>query len=210
MLKNTFKLIWVTLVSMILFTIITGLIYPLVITGIAKVFFPVQAQGSLIDKNGNYTTNEKDAVGSALIGQTFDQNKYFWGRLSATENLAGNASLPYNAASSSGSNLGPSNPQLLSNVNARIQALQQADLENKSSIPVDLVTSSASGLDPDESVAAAEYQLDRVAAARNVSPDKIEALIRQYTTGPYFGFMGEKVVNVLELNLALDREYPVH
>jgi potassium-transporting ATPase KdpC subunit len=203
-----FKLIRATLASMILVTVITGLIYPLVITGIAKVFFPVQAEGSLIDKNGNYTTNENNAVGSALIGQTFDQNKYFWGRLSATENLAGNASLPYNAASSSGSNLGPSNPQLLSNVNGRIQALQQADPSNKAPIPVDLVTSSGSGLDPDESIAAAEYQLDRVAAARKVSPDKIEALVQQYTTGEYLGFMGEKVVNVLELNLALDREYP--
>src|SRR5271170_2431772 len=204
MLKNMSKLIWVTLASMVLFTIITGLIYPLVITGVAKVFFPVQAGGSLIDKNGNYTTNQKEAVGSALIGQTFNQPQYFWGCISAT------TPQPYNAASSTGSNLGPSNPQLFSNVNAQIQALQQADPSNKSPIPVDLVTSSASGLDPDISVAAAEYQLDRVAAMRKVSTGKVQALIRQYTTDPYFGFMGEPVVNVLELNLALDREYPVH
>ena len=173
------------------FTVITGIIYPLFITGIAQALFPRQANGSLIEENGA-------VVGSELIGQPFSDPKYFWGRLSAT------APFPYNAAASSGSNYGPSNPALLDAVQARIDALKAVDPDNKTPVPVDLVTSSGSGLDPDISVAAANYQVARVARYRGLSEMQVNELVRKYTKGRQFGILGEPRVNVLKLNLALD------
>ena len=175
----------------IVLSIITGIIYPLFITGIAQVFFRSQANGSLIYRNGK-------PVGSILIGQAFNEPKYFWGRISAT------SSVFFNAASSSGSNLGPSNPALVEAVKTRIKALRVADPDNTSPIPVDLVTSSASGLDPHISLGAAYYQAARIARLRGLSQDSIKILITKHTSGRLFGFIGEPVVNVLELNLALD------
>ncbi len=174
-----------------LLAIITGVIYPFVITGVAQAVFPRQANGSLIYRNGQ-------PVGSALIGQPFDDPKYFWGRLSAT------SPFPDNAASSSGSNYGPLSSALTDEVKARIAALKAADPTNNQPIPVDLVTSSGSGLDPDISVAAALYQVPRVARVRGLSEDQVQALVQQYTEGRQFGILGEPRVNVLELNLALD------
>jgi K+-transporting ATPase ATPase C chain len=174
------------------FTVITGIIYPLFVTGVAHAFFHHQANGSLIETGGNVT-------GSELIGQPFSDPKYFWGRLSATEPF------PYNAAASSGSNYGPSNPALLAAVEARIAALKAVDPDNDLPIPVDLVTASGSGLDPDISVAAADYQIARVARYRNLSVEQVQALVNQYTEGRQFGILGEPRVNVLELNLALDK-----
>ena len=174
-----------------LLAIITGAIYPFVITGVAQAVFPRQANGSLIYRNGQ-------PVGSALIGQPFDDPKYFWGRLSAT------SPFPYNATSSSGSNYGPLSSALTDEVKARIDALKAADPTNNQPIPVDLVTSSGSGLDPDISVAAALYQVPRVARVRGLSEDQVRALVQQYTEGRQFGILGEPRVNVLELNLALD------
>ncbi len=174
-----------------LLAIITGVIYPFVITGVAQAVFPRQANGSLIYRNGQ-------PVGSALIGQPFDDPKYFWGRLSAT------SPFPDNAASSSGSNYGPLSSALTDEVKARIAALKAADPTNNQPIPVDLVTSSGSGLDPDISVAAALYQIPRVARVRGLSEDQVQALVQQYTEGRQFGILGEPRVNVLELNLALD------
>lgn len=171
-----------------LFTILTGVIYPLVITGIAQVAFPNQANGSLVVMDGR-------AYGSELIGQQFDDPKYFWGRPSA----AG-----YDAAASSGSNYGPTNPALLEAVQARIDALMAADPENTLPIPVDLVTASGSGLDPHISVAAALYQVHRVASARGLSEAEVAFLVEKYIEGRQFGFLGEPRVNVLLLNLALD------
>jgi K+-transporting ATPase KdpC subunit len=176
---------------LLIFTILTGLVYPLVVTGIAQLVFPRQANGSLILNNGQ-------VAGSSLIGQPFDDPKYFWGRLSAT------GPYPYNAASSFGSNLGPTNPALLDEVKARIAALKAADPGNTQPIPVDLVTSSGSGLDPDISVAAALYQLPRVARVRGLSESAVRALVDKYTQGRQLGFLGEPRVNFLELNLALD------
>ena len=177
--------------SIIIFTLLTGILYPLIITGIAQVVFPHQSNGSLIIQNGQI-------VGSQLIGQQFDDPRYFWGRLSAT------IPYPYNAASSSGSNLGPTNPALEEEVNARIAALKVADPGNNLPIPVDLVTSSGSGLDPDIGVAAALYQVQRVAIARGLKEDIVRALVDQYIHGRQLGVLGEPRVNVLELNLALD------
>lgn len=192
------KLFRATLVSFVLLTILTGLIYPLVITGIAQAFFPWQANGSLIGKNNLPATSSNPPIGSALIGQYFDQNGYFWSRPSAT------APQPYNAEASSGSNLGPSNPALIDAVKARIAVLHAADPDNKAPIPVDLVTSSASGLDPDISIAAADYQMPRVAAARHLPHSAVRKLIARYTQYPGLGLLGDPCVNVLRLNLALD------
>lgn len=174
----------------IILSIITGIIYPLFITGIAQVFFRNQANGSLIYQNGK-------PVGSALIGQAFNNPKYFWGRISATSPAS------FNAASSSGSNLGPTNPALVEAVKARIKALKSAD-SNSNLIPVDLVTSSASGLDPHISLAAAYYQAPRIARLRGLPEDTIKVLITKHASGRLLGLIGEPVVNVLELNLALD------
>jgi potassium-transporting ATPase KdpC subunit len=175
-------------------TVITGLIYPLAVTGIAQVIFPHQANGSLI------TINSK-AYGSELIGQQFDNPKYFWGRLSATGDFPYNAFNADTLTGSSGSNYGPLNPALTNSAQARIDALKAADPGNTLPVPVDLVTASGSGLDPNISVAAALYQTQRVAAARGVSEGDVTD---KYTQGRQFGFLGEPRVNVLELNLALD------
>ena len=175
-----------------LLTLLTGLIYPALITGIAQVIFPHQANGSLITQNGQ-------VVGSSLIGQQFDAPKYFWGRLSASGDH------PYNAASSGGSNLGPTNPALLKQVSDRLAALKAADPQNTLPVPVDLVTASGSGLDPNISPAAAHYQVARVARVRGLPVETVQKLVDQYTQGRTLGFLGEARVNVLELNLALDQ-----
>jgi len=182
-----------SLMSLLVFTLLTGIIYPLVVTGIAQVIFPHQANGSVIIKNGK-------AVGSELIGQQFDDPKYFWGRLSAT------TPYPYNGGSSSGSNLGPNNPDLMNAVQARINALRLADPANTAKISVDLVTASGSGLDPHISPAAAEYQIHRVAKARGLEDDRVREIAAKKTKGRWLGLIGEPVVHVLELNLALDEQ----
>ncbi len=179
------------IVSLVALTVLTGLVYPAVITGIAQLLFPSQANGSLIYKDGK-------PVGSALIGQPFDDAKYFWGRPSAT------SPFPDNAGSSTGSNLGPTNPDLQKAVQGRIDALRAADPDNKAPIPIDLVTASGSGLDPDISPAAALYQVHRVAKARGLTEDAVRQLVEQHVTGRQFGFLGEPRVNILKLNLALD------
>ncbi len=175
-----------------LLTVLTGLIYPLVITGIAQVLFPQQANGSLIK------ARDGSILGSKLIGQFFTDPRYFWGRLSTT---SGN---PYNAAASGGSNLSVSNQALLDQIQARIDALHAADPTNTLSIPVDLVTASGSGLDPDISIASANYQAARVARVRNIAIETVKSLIDQNTSGRVLGFLGEPRVNVLNLNIALD------
>jgi potassium-transporting ATPase KdpC subunit len=185
------------LVSLGIFTILTGLVYPLVVTGLAQVIFPSQANGSLIVRNGQ-------PVGSALIGQSFDDPKYFWGRLSATSPAPYTAFNGDKLTGSSGSNYGPLNPALLEAVQARIKALQEADPDNKAPIPVDLVTASGSGLDPHMSPAAAAYQVGRVAQARGLRADAVRQLVAQHTEGRTLGLLGEPRVNVLALNLALD------
>jgi len=174
-----------------LFAVLTGIIYPLVVTGIAQTAFPHEANGSLIVKDGNST-------GSELIGQPFSDSRYFWGRLSAT------ASFPYNASASSGSNYGPLNPALTEAIQARIDALKAVDPANTQPIPVDLVTSSASGLDPDISIAAALYQVPRVARYRGLAEQQVYSLVDRFTEGRQFGILGEPRVSVLKLNLALD------
>ena len=173
-------------------TLVTGVAYPLLVTGIGKAAFPQQVAGSLLMQDGK-------AVGSLLIGQNFSDPKYFWGRPSAT------GPFPYNAAASSGSNQGPLNPALLDAVKGRVAALKQADPGNTLPIPVDLVTASGSGLDPHISPAAVAYQLNRVAGQRHLSVGELTALVRLYTDGRQFGILGEPRVNVLALNLALDR-----
>jgi K+-transporting ATPase ATPase C chain len=185
------------IVSLLMFTLITGVIYPLAVTGIAQVVFPSQANGSLIIEDGK-------AVGSKLIGQSFDDPKYFWGRLSATGSFPYNAFNAESLTGSSGSNYGPLNPALIDMVQVRIDALKKADPENTALIPVDLVTASGSGLDPQISVAAAFYQVHRVAQARGLTDADVKVLVDKYTQGRQFGFLGEPTVNVLELNLALD------
>jgi K+-transporting ATPase ATPase C chain len=186
------------IVSLVLLTVITGVIYPLAVTGIAQAVFPHQANGSLILKDGK-------AVGSELIGQSFDDPKYFWGRLSATGTFPYNAFNAENLTASSGSNYGPLNPALLAAVKVRIAALKAVDPNNTAPIPVDLVTASGSGLDPHISVAAALYQAPRVARARGLSKEVVRNLVDQYTIRRQFGFLGEPRLNVLELNLALDK-----
>jgi potassium-transporting ATPase KdpC subunit len=178
-------------------TLVTGVAYPLLVTGLTQLAFPAQANGSLIDRNGQ-------AVGSRLIGQSFDDPGYFWGRPSATLPRPYTAFDPETRTGSSGSNLGPLNPALLEAVQARVRALRAADPANASPIPVDLVTASASGLDPHISVAAALYQVARVARVRGVAEDSIRALVEQHIEGRQLGLLGEPRVNVLLLNLALD------
>ena len=185
------KIMRPVLISLIVFTILTGIIYPLAVTGIAQLFFPAQANGSIILKDGK-------PVGSALIGQPLDHPKYFWGRPSATPPF------PYNAAASSGSNLAQSNPALLEQAKGRIAALRDADPEAPVSVPADLVTASGSGLDPQISPATAAYQINRVARARGLDVAKVRTLVAHYTEGRQFGILGEPRVNVLKLNLALD------
>jgi K+-transporting ATPase ATPase C chain len=178
-------------VMLIIMTALTGGLYPAVVTGIAQLVFPSQANGSLIEQNGK-------AVGSSLIGQPFSDPKHFWSRPSAT------SPYPNNASSSSGSNQGPLNPALKEAVEGRIKALREADPDNKAAVPVDLVTASASGLDPHISPAAAEYQVARVAKARGLDVAKVGALVAENIEGRQLGFLGELRVNVLKLNLALD------
>jgi len=180
------------LVLFILLTAITGLIYPMIITGVGKILFPNESRGSIIYKDGV-------AVGSSLIGQNFTESKYFWSRPSATSSMSNNAS------ASSGSNLGPLNPALLDSINARIEALKSADPNNNKSVPVDLVTASASGLDPDISSAGAYYQASRVAKERSIPLDQINSLIEKHIEHKNFLFLGEERVNVLKLNLDLDK-----
>jgi potassium-transporting ATPase KdpC subunit len=178
---RTFKDAFLMLVVL---TIVTGVVYPLIVTGIAQGLFPAQANGSLIERDGK-------AVGSALIGQPFSDPKYFWSRPSAT-------------CASSGSNQGPLNPALADAVKGRIEALRAADPDNKAPVPVDLVTASSSGLDPHISPAAAQYQAGRVAKVRKLAPEKVRALVVEHTEDRQLGFLGEPRVNVLRLNLALD------
>jgi K+-transporting ATPase ATPase C chain len=175
----------------VLLSVVTGIVYPLAVTGIAKAAFPEAAGGSLIVKDGK-------AIGSRLIGQNFTDPKYFWGRPSAT------GPMPYNASASGGSNQGPLNPALVDAVKSRIEALKAADPDNKLPIPADLVNASASGLDPHISPEAAAYQLTRVASQRHLAPAEIKALINQHTEGRQWGVFGEPRVNVLQLNISLD------
>lgn len=185
------KLLRQSLVLLLLMTVITGVLYPLAATGLARLIFPQQANGSLIMEDGK-------PVGSVLIGQSFTDPKYFWGRPSATSPKA------YNASASSGSNLGPTNPALTDAVKQRIAALRAADPGNNAPVPVDLVAASGSGLDPEISPAATQYQLARVAKARGLGTAQVQALVSEYTRGRQFGVLGEPRVNVLQLNLALD------
>jgi K+-transporting ATPase ATPase C chain len=180
-----------SLLMLVLLTVLTGIIYPLVVTGVTQLCCRRQAVGSLIREHGRI-------VGSALLGQPFDQPRYFWPRPSAT------TPQPYNGASSGGSNYGPTNPAQLEAVRTRVAALQAADPTDALPIPVDLVTASASGLDPQISPAAAEYQVARVARARALDPRRLRALVRAHTQGRQWGVFGEPRVNVLQLNLALD------
>lgn len=179
------------LVVFAILSIVTGLAYPYATTGVAQLLFPHQANGSLIEQDGR-------VLGSSLIGQQFSSPKYFWGRLSAT------APMPYNAAASGGSNLGPRNPALSDAAKARIEALHAADPGNSRPIPVDLISASGSGLDPDISIAAADYQIERVARARNLSTVEVAKRVQAHTRRPFFALLGEPVVNVLALNLDLD------
>jgi len=178
--------------ALLVLTVLTGVAYPLVVTGVSQVLFPVQARGSLIEKDGK-------VVGSSLIGQPFSDPKYFWSRPSAT------SPMPYNGASSSGSNLGPTNPALKEAVEGRVKALRDAGADPSQPVPVDLVTASGSGLDPHISPAAAEYQVARVAKARSLAEDRVRALVQKHTEGRQLGLLGEPRVNVLTLNLELDR-----
>lgn len=184
------KQIKIAFSMLLFFTLLTGLIYPGVVTGLAQLLFPWQANGSFIQQDGK-------AIGSQLIGQSFTDAKYFWGRPSAT------TPMPYNVANSSGSNTGRSNSDFLKTVSERVTHLQQADLQNHDLVPVDLVTASASGLDPEISPEAAFYQVPRISKIRHVPEQKIEALIHSFIKQPLWGVLGEPRVNVLLLNLAL-------
>jgi potassium-transporting ATPase KdpC subunit len=185
------KIIRSVIVSLFVFTVITGILYPLAVTGMAQLIFPVQANGSVIVKNGKL-------AGSSFIGQPFDNPEYFWGRLSAT------SPFPYNSAASSGSNRAQTNPDLIKQANERISALHEADSYASASVPADLATASGSGLDPHISPAAAEYQIRRVANARGLDEANVRTLVKNYTKGRTLGILGEPRVNVLELNTALD------
>jgi K+-transporting ATPase ATPase C chain len=180
------------LVLFFILTLLTGVVYPLLVTGAAQALFPTQAGGSIITQGGK-------AVGSELMGQNFTDPQHFWGRPSAT------GPMPYNAAASSGSNQGPLNPALTDAVKSRIEALRAADPGNTQRVPVDLVTASASGLDPHISPAAANYQVGRIAKARGLAADKVQALVDVQTERPLLGLLGEPRVNVLKLNLAIDK-----
>jgi len=177
---------------LLLFTVLTGIAYPLAVTFIAQIVFPTQANGSLLGSN-------EQPLGSELIGQAFTRPEYFWGRPSATSPAS------YNGGASSGSNQGPINPALIDAVQGRIKALRDADPTHLEAVPVDLVTASASGLDPHISPAAAAYQVNRVAKARHMSPDSVGEFVERYTEGRQWGVLGEPRVNVLKLNLALDQ-----
>ena len=179
------------LTLLLIMTLLTGLVYPLIVTALAQLAFPAHAAGSLVPRDGR-------PVGAALIGQSFASPGYFWGRPSAT------TPQPYNGTASNASNLGPLNPALTEAVTARVAALRAADPDNHAAVPIDLVTASASGLDPEESVAAARYQAARVARARGLPQARVQALIAAHTEGRLLGVLGEPRVNVLELNLALD------
>jgi len=181
-----------SLLMLIVMTLVTGVAYPLLVTGIAQLTMGRTANGSIVERDGK-------AVGSALVGQPFSDPKYFWGRPSAT------SPMPYNAGASSGSNQGPLNPALADAVKSRVDALRAADPDNRAPVPVDLVTASASGLDPHISVAAAEFQLARVARTRGLGVESVRAILEQNTEGRTFGLLGEPRVNVVLLNLALDR-----
>jgi len=185
------KIIRPVLVTFTVLTLVTGVLYPLVVTGVGKAVFPDQAAGSLVQRDGK-------TVGSALIGQNFTDPGHFWGRPSAT------GPYPNNAAASSGSNQGPLNPALTDAVKGRIDALRAADPGNTAAVPVELVSASASGLDPHISPGAAQYQVARVGKARTLDAAKVQALVEQNTQRPVLGVLGEPVVNVLALNLALD------
>jgi K+-transporting ATPase ATPase C chain len=176
----------------VVLTLATGVLYPLAVTGVAKAAFPEQAGGSLIVQDGK-------TLGSSLIGQRFIDPKYFWGRPSATSPMA------YNGQGSAGSNLGPLNPALTDAVKGRVDALRAADPGNQAAVPVDLVTTSASGLDPEISVAAAQYQVARIARLRGISREVVEGIVARYTRGRLFGLLGEPRVNVLDMNLELRR-----
>ncbi|BCG00442.1 potassium-transporting ATPase KdpC subunit [Paraburkholderia sp. PGU19] len=192
--KNALRPVLVLFVAL---TVVTGIVYPAVVTAVGQAVFSHQANGSLIETGGK-------AVGSEIIGQQFDAPYYFWGRLSAT------TPNPYNAQGSSGSNLGPTNPALADEVKGRLAALHDADPANTAPVPVDLVTSSGSGLDPEITPAAAAYQAARVAKARGLSREQVDGLIAQNTSGRQLGILGERRVNVLKLNLALDDVKPMH
>ena len=187
----TFSVFRPALVLLALLTLLTGIVYPLAITGIAQVAFGERAGGSIIARSGS-------PVASQLIGQSFSDAKYFWSRPSAT------APMPYNGVASGGSNQGPLNPALVDAVKGRVEAVRAAHLDQHGPVPVDLVTASASGLDPDESVAAALYQVERVAKARNLPVERVKALVAQHSHERWLGIFGEPSVNVVELNLALD------
>lgn len=185
------------LVLFAVLTLICGVVYPYAIAGIGQLVFSDQAGGSLVTRNGQ-------VVGSKLIGQAFSSPRYFWGRPSAT------TPMPNNGTASGGSNLGPTNPALIDAIKSRIDALKAVDPANTAPIPVDLVTASASGLDPDISLAAAYYQAGRIARERNIAPEIVRQLIEQHSQKQYFGFLGEPRVNVLQLNLALDQSLEKH
>ena len=190
--EHMLKAVRPAITSFLLITCLTGIVYPLLVTGLSQALMRDKADGSLVSKNGK-------VIGSRLIGQYFSDPGHFWGRPSAT------SPTPYNGTASGGSNLGPTHPALLEALEARIKALKDSDPGNRAPIPVDLVTASASGLDPEISPAAAAYQISRIARSRKIDPERLKKLVDEHTRGRQFGFLGEPGVNVLELNLALDR-----
>lgn len=185
----------------VVFAVLLGIMYPLVVTGVGQIFFPKQANGSLIHYQGSI-------VGSSLLGEEFSAPKYFWGRPSETLNVQGTAPEPYDAANSGSGNFGPSNPALLHLVQSRVEAFRRANPGYTGPVPVDLVTADFSGLDPGISVAGALAQVDRVAKVRNIPTGVLRKFVLDHVTGRYLGVFGEPYVNVLELNIALDKRYP--